>query len=116
VTAMHEVSIAASLLDLVHEHVRPCAARRVLRIHVRIGEQAGVEPELLHSAWELVRAGGPAADAVLELHAVPVRWQCRACEKTLVATPTLTCVDCGGNARLVAGDELFLDRIELEVD
>ena len=113
---MHEYSVATSLLDLVEEHVRAHAASRVLRIHVRIGEQSGVEPELLRSAWELVREASPAAAAELELHAVPVRWECRACEKTLVPTTTLRCPDCGGAAHLAAGSELFLDRIELEVD
>jgi hydrogenase nickel incorporation protein HypA/HybF len=113
---MHEVSIASSLLELVDEHVRAHAASRVLRVHVRIGEQSGVEPELLRSAWELVREGSPAAEADLELHAVPVRWECRACEKTLLPTITLRCPDCGAAAHLAAGSELFLDRIELEVD
>ena len=113
---MHEYSVASSLLDLVEEHVRAHAASRVLRIHVRIGEQSGVEPELLRSAWELVREQTQAAGALLELHAVPVRWECRACEKTLVPTISLRCPDCGGAAQLAAGSELFLDRIELEVD
>lgn len=113
---MHEYSIASALLDLVEGHVRARHAHRVVRIEVRIGEQSGVEPELLRSAWELVCERSPAAEAALELHAVPVRWECRSCEKALVPTVALRCPACGGAAHLAAGDELFLDRIELEVD
>ncbi len=113
---MHEYSIATSLLDLVEEHVRAQAASRVLRIHVCIGEQSGVEPELLRSAWGLVREHSPAAEADLELQAVPVRWECRACEKTVALATILRCPTCGGAAHLAAGSELFLDRIEMEVD
>jgi hydrogenase nickel incorporation protein HypA/HybF len=115
-TPVHEYSVASSLLDLVEGHVRAHGASRVLRVHVRIGEQSGVEPELLRSAWQLVSERGPAAAAALELHAVPVRWECRSCEKTLVPTVALRCSACGRPAVLAAGSELFLDRIELEVD
>lgn len=113
---MHEFSVASSLLDLVEEHVRAQGASRVLRVHVRIGDQSGVEPELLRSAWQLVSERGPAAAATLELHAVPVRWECRACEKTLAPTVALRCAACGSAAVMAAGSELILDRIELEVD
>jgi len=113
---MHEYSVASSLLGLVERHARAHHAARVVRVHVRIGEQCGVEPELLRSAWELVRERSPAAGAALELEAVPVRWECRTCEKALEPGTGLRCPACGGPAALATGLELWLDRIELEVD
>jgi len=113
---MHELSVAGALLRLVERHADAHAARRVVRVHVRIGEQCGVDPELLRAAWERVRERGPAAGAALALEAVPVRWECRACEKTLAAETGLRCPACGGPGDLAAGLELLLERIELEVD
>jgi hydrogenase nickel insertion protein HypA len=113
---MHEFSVASSLLELTLRHAREQRAARVVRVHVRIGEQCGVEPELLGSAWELVRERSPAAGAALVLEAVPVRWECRACNKALEPGVGLRCPACGGPAALASGLELFLDRIEMEVD
>lgn len=113
---MHEISVASSLLGLVERHAREHSAARVVRVHVRIGEQSGVEPELLRSAWERVRERGVAADAALELVAVPLRWECRACDCVLAPGAALHCPACGGPAELAGGLELLLERIELEVD
>jgi hydrogenase nickel incorporation protein HypA/HybF len=113
---VHEFSVASSLLRLVEQHARAHDAARVVRVHVRVGAQCGVEPELLRSAWELVRERSPAADAALALEAVPVRWECRACETLLEDGAGLRCPACGGPAALASGLDLLLDRIELEVE
>jgi len=113
---MHEFSVASSLLLLVARHADAHDARRVVRVHVRVGEQCGVEPELLRAAWERVREGSAAEGAALAMEAVPVRWECRACAQPLAADAGVHCAICGGPADLSAGLELLLDRIELEVD
>jgi len=46
---------------------------------------------------------------------VAVRWGCPACDTELAAGSALRCGDCGGPARLTAGDEIVLERIEMEV-
>ena len=113
---MHEFSVASSLLHLVERHARDHGATRVVRVHVRLGEQCGVEPELLRSAWELVRERSAADGAELTLHAVPLRWECRACGEPPAPGSGLRCPRCNGPASLAAGLELLLDRIEMEVD
>lgn len=112
---MHEYSVASSLLGLVEEQVRLRGASRVLAVHLRVGEQSGVEVPLLRSAWELVRDGTPCARAPLRVRAVPLRWACPRCERTVDADEVLRCAGCGSPARLASGDELLLDRIEMEV-
>jgi hydrogenase nickel incorporation protein HypA/HybF len=113
---MHEVSLASSLRALVEEQVRAHAASRVLAVHVAVGVQAGVEPELLRGAWELVRAGGSCDQAEIRLSSVPVRWACPSCAGDAEPGRTLRCPRCGTALRLAQGDELVLERIELEVD
>jgi hydrogenase nickel incorporation protein HypA/HybF len=113
---VHEYSVASALLQLVEAQLHENRATRAVRVVVRLGEQSGVEHELLRSAWELVRERSPAAGARLDLVSVPVRWACRACEKPLAPGGASPCPECGGAPRLAAGDELILDRIEMEVD
>jgi len=113
---MHEYSVASSLLDLVDQHAREHPGARVLRVHVRLGEHCGVEPDLLRTAWDLVRERSPAAGAALEVAIVPLRWECRMCEKWLDPGTGPRCPACGGPAAVASGLELWLDRTELEVE
>jgi len=112
---MHEYSVASSLLELVEKQAREHAAERVVAVHVRIGALSGVEPDLLRTAWELVRERSLAAGAALRLEAVPARWACSRCAAPVAPGLVLRCADCGEPGRLAAGDELLLARIEMEV-
>ena len=113
---MHEYSVVRALLDQVERQVREHGARRVHRVRIRVGELAGIETDLLATAWDLARRGGPCAEATLEVVHVAARWQCPACAADLPRGGRLVCPRCGGGARLVEGEDLLLDRLELEVD
>lgn len=111
---MHEYSIVAALVD----QVGLAAARsggRAQRVHVAIGELAGVDLELLRTAYLTFRPRSVCEDADLELRAVPATWRCTDCDRTLDRGAVLQCPACGRPARLTAGDEIILERIELEV-
>ncbi len=69
----------------------------------------------LVSAWEICREGTPCAEAPLVIETVPARWACPACEGEIPAGAPLRCPACGQGARMVSGDEILLDRIEMEV-
>jgi hydrogenase nickel incorporation protein HypA/HybF len=112
---VHEYGIASSLLRMAEEHARKHDAARVVRLEVRVGELSGVEVPLLETAWSLVRERSVCAGADLDVQCVPVRWACPRCEMELAPGARLGCPDCGVPARLEAGGELFLDRIEMEV-
>lgn len=113
---MHELSVAVSLLRMVERTAGEHHAAQVLRVHVQLGEQCGVEPELLRSAWQRVSERGAAAGAELVLRTVPVRWECPTCGTAPAAGASLRCPSCEVPAALVAGLELLLERIEMEVD
>ena len=112
---MHEYAIADALLQQVEIQAHRHGAEQVLRIQVRVGELAGVEPALLHSAWELISEGTICTRSQLDLRSVPVCWVCPRCECSLGAKGALFCESCGIPAELARGDELILDRVEMEV-
>ena len=112
---MHEFSIASSLLQMAEEHARKHAASRVVGLQVRIGELSGVEAGLLENAWSLVRERSLCSGLDLEIVRVTACWTCTDCDAELPRGGLLVCQICGGRARLAAGDELVLDRIDMEV-
>lgn len=112
---MHEASIVEALLDRVEGEARARGASAVGRVHIRLGELSGVEPDLLRSAYEMLRERGVCAGAELEIAAVGACWVCPGCGRTIGRGRALCCDDCGLPARLDAGDEIVLDRIEMEV-
>jgi hydrogenase nickel incorporation protein HypA/HybF len=112
---VHEYSIASSLQRLAEEHARKHGAERVVRVEVSVGELSGVEVPLLETAWSLVRERSVCEAAALAVRAVPARWECPRCEKTVAPGLVLRCEACELPAQLVRGDELVLERIEMEV-
>jgi hydrogenase nickel incorporation protein HypA/HybF len=112
---MHELAICQALLDEVERVAREQHAERVAAVRVRCGALAGVEPELLHRAYEVARAGTLAADAQLTIEDSPVRVRCSRCgSESGARVQRLVCAACGDwRTQVVAGDELVLASVEL---
>lgn len=111
---MHEYSIVQALLELVAREARARSATHVHRVTISIGDLAGVEVGLLRTAYDTIRHRTVCHDAELEVHRVPARWECRACGTSIPAGQALRCGSCGAGAHLKTGDEIMLDRIEME--
>lgn len=114
---MHELSIAARLVDLATEHARTAGGGLVTAVTVRIGRLTCVHATALSSGFAALRDGTPLAQAELRIIDVPVRIWCPRCaaEVDLPDIARLACPRCGtrsGDIR--AGRELDLDSIELE--
>ena len=111
---MHEYSIVQSLVNGVAAAVAGRGGA-VHRVEVAIGELAGVDCGLLETAYEVFRAGTLCERAALRIDRVPARWECPRCGAAIARGAFLRCASCNEPARLAAGDEIVLQRIELEV-
>ncbi len=112
---MHEYSIIQALVDRVSREARAQNALKVHGLRVSLGELSGVDPQLLATAYETFRPGTLCAEASLELTKVTALWRCRGCGRSFVEGEPLQCAPCGSVARLVQGDEILLEKIDLEV-
>ena len=113
---MHEVGIMTSAMDAVLEQARTHGATRVHRIVLRIGALAGVEPESLRFAFEVVTRETIAAEATLDVEAVPARAYCAACAEEFGVDGgyIISCPRCGQfSGDLRQGREMELSRIEM---
>jgi hydrogenase nickel incorporation protein HypA/HybF len=112
---MHEYAIVSALLDRVGEEARARGALRVHRVQVRLGEMAGVDPALLRTAFRTYAEAAGCGATDLDLVTVPARWACRGCGREVAPGDVLRCPVCGQAASLRGGDEILLERIEMEV-
>jgi len=112
---MHEYSIISALIDRVQREVDARPGAVVQRLQVRIGELAGVELDLLRTAFETFRERTVCAGAELALEFVPAIWRCPRCDRVIAPGAVLRCPDCNRPAQLGAGGEIILERIEMEV-
>jgi len=111
---MHEYSIVQSLVDYVAAAVGSRDAA-VHEVRIAIGEMSGVDCGLLTTAYEVFRAGTLCEGAALNIDRIPARWHCPSCHVAIASGAFLRCVACNEPAQLASGDEIILQRIELEV-
>jgi hydrogenase nickel incorporation protein HypA/HybF len=112
---VHEMSLVHSLFDQADRAIAPHSSRAVRLMKVRIGELAGVDPELFRTAFDGSRSDRGYAAAALEIVEESAAWSCAACGTAVGQGGPLRCTACDGEARLSAGGDLVLDRLELEV-
>jgi len=111
---MHEYSHVSAMVDRVEREARARSAVAVHRLGVRIGALSGVEPELFEKAFTLVRQG-LLENAALDIRRAEAAWACPVCGDAVEKGGVLRCAACGAAAKLVAGDEILLEQIEMEV-
>lgn len=113
---MHELSIAAALIDQVEQAVDGENGSRVLEVRIKVGTLSGVDPEALRLAFPLVCEETIAAGAALAIETIPASVTCRLCHAcTSPDFPFFTCDACGSpDVEIVAGREILLASIEIE--
>ncbi len=123
---MHEYSVLQSLLTSVEATVDDAISQRgssragaasadVRSIEVRIGELSGVEVELLRRAWTLFEDDARWGGTELRIETVPTRFSCPGCQRDFERGQILRCPDCELPARMIQGDEIVLQRIEMDL-
>jgi hydrogenase nickel incorporation protein HypA/HybF len=108
--------LVQALVERVEQEAREHHAAAVHRLSVRIGEMAGVDVGLFATAYATFRERTICEHAALHVEVVPAKWACRSCAAPIEPGRPLQCLECGAPARMISGDEIMLDRIELEVD
>jgi hydrogenase nickel incorporation protein HypA/HybF len=112
---VHEYSLIQALVERVEAEVVARSALAVHRLSVRIGADAGVDIELFKTAFHTFRERTVCENADLDVVIVPVEWACQECGRRIEPGRALRCPDCFAPATLIGGDEIILERIELEV-
>ena len=112
---MHEASLVQDLFDQTDHAITPHDASAVRLVIVRIGALAGVDHELFRTAFDGCKHDRGYGAAALDILVESAAWACERCGAAVVPDGPLRCSACAGAARLRAGGDLILERLELEV-
>ncbi len=109
---MHELSLCASITDIVRDHA---AGRPVRRVRVRVGHLRQVVPDTLAHCWDLVVDGTDLDGTALEVEEVPLAIDCDDCgTRTVPERLVMRCASCGGrHVEVVAGDEFLVTSLDV---
>jgi hydrogenase nickel incorporation protein HypA/HybF len=113
---MHELGIAQSVLDAVQAEVLRYAGAKPLRVAVRIGELAAIDPDALRFSFEALTRETDFDGLELEIELRPRRHRCLDCGAEFdVKDFVFDCPQCGANRNeCISGEELELAYVELE--
>jgi hydrogenase nickel incorporation protein HypA/HybF len=109
---MHEMGLAEGVLAVALE---AADGEPIRTIRVRIGDRHAIVPESFAFCFGLAATGTVAAEAILDMEAVPVRLACRSCgaARDASAIPG-ACPACGGSdIEATGGEELTVAAIQL---
>jgi len=113
---MHELSIAAALVDLAQEEAQSRGVR-VLAVHLKLGPLSGVVREALETCFDVAAAGTSLEGSRLVVTDVPIVVFCSECSerRTIPSPQLLQCPRCGMPAsEVLEGRELQVTALEIE--
>ena len=116
---MHEMSIAAAVVDQVVTAAEAAGARGVHSVRLQVGELAGVVPDSLRFCFELACTETVLEGAELVVEPVPALARCAACaaDWAVGMPPDLCCPGCGAAAaELLSGRELQILGVDWRDD
>lgn len=114
---MHELSIAASIVEAVTETASAYPGARVHAVRLRVGALSAVVEDSLQFCWGVTTEGTPLAGAALVVRKIPVVVHCVACgvDSELAGVQSFRCPRCGEIAAdLRQGRELEIESIEID--
>ncbi len=114
--AMHELSIAMSIVDAALEESRQRGVQ-VSAVHLRLGALSGVVKEALLFSYQMACQDTPLQGSRLIVEDVPVVVFCPQCNepRTLPSVQSFACPECGAPTRDIRqGKELEVFALEVE--
>jgi hydrogenase nickel incorporation protein HypA/HybF len=113
---MHEQSIVQSLLSLALQNAEKANARKIVRIHLVVGDYTGVVEDAVNFYFAFLSKDTIAAGAKIIYAHIAGQLRCRDCDLLFpLQKREFLCPQCGGRRmEIVGGRELYIDKMEIE--
>ncbi len=113
---MHELPFVESILKITIEHAQKAGARRVLALHIVVGQMASIVDDSVQFYWDILSQDTLAAGAKLDFQRIPALYRCWQCGHEYPITGEhLACPRCQSTqVQLIRGDEFRLESIEID--
>jgi hydrogenase nickel incorporation protein HypA/HybF len=115
---MHELAVTENILNIAVQHAVRANAVRVTSLHLVIGQLSSIVDDSVQFYWDMISAGTMCEGAQLHFERRPAKLKCLDCDQTYSLSGELTdCPNChGARIKIVAGEEFYLDSIEVEAE
>ena len=112
---MHELSLAQSIVEIVHQYVPDGQGKSVKSVKLRVGDLSGVVADSLDFCFSAITSETPLSGASLQIERVPFTLQCKDCKDPFTSELGIVlCPKCGSeNTEVVAGTEMQVIEIEV---
>lgn len=113
---MHEMSLAAEILDTVIEQAEAHSAHKILRVAIKVGEYSAIDPAALTFGFEALSKDTMAEGAALLVDVIPPMVKCHDCGADFAFHGMqMICPQCGStNNEMASVDEIVIDQVEVE--
>jgi len=112
---MHELGIAASILDSVQAEAARHAGSHISKVGIRVGELSGVDSDALQFGFECLVKGTDFEPLALEIEAVPRVQHCSCGHEFRMTDYDPHCARCGEfMTQCVSGDQLEIAFMEVD--
>lgn len=113
---MHELAICQALIEQLDAIAAQHVKKQIVKVDLKIGPLSGVVPQLLVDAFSIAKKASCAEQARLDISTGDIVVFCRHCNsESRVKINQLVCHQCGDwQTELISGDEMLLQRVELE--
>ncbi len=115
---MHELSVTQSILDIALRHAESAGATHITDLYLVIGQLSSIVDNSVQFYWDMISQGTCAEGSQLHFRRVATELLCQDCgHRYQPSGDDLACPACGGiRVKVVAGEEFFLESIEVEAD
>lgn len=115
---MHELQITESILGIVLRHAGDHGVRKIVRIHLRVGELSDLVDEWIQHYFNYLSRGTLAEAAELAIVRSPIVLRCPACDRSFTVEKgglgEAACPECAGSKlELVSGRGYFIENMEV---
>ncbi len=113
---MHEHGVTEEILKNALHHAESAGAPKITEVYVVLGRLSNVTQDSVQFYWEVLSKGTAAEGARLHFRDISPEMECTDCGRRFCPGGEETaCPQCGAtNARLVAGQEFYLEAIDVE--
>jgi hydrogenase nickel incorporation protein HypA/HybF len=114
---MHELSVSQSVLDIALRHAEKAGARRILAVHLVIGDLTGFVDDSIQFYFDFLSRDTLAAGAELKFERVAARVRCHACgaEYAPPDARLWSCPECNAlGGEILSGREFSVASLEIE--
>jgi len=115
---VHELPVIEKILQVVLAHALKNRVKRVMKIHLEVGELSDLEEQWMQHYFDHLSKGSRAEKAKLVIEKIPARLQCTQCGEIFpfvaAAEGSNVCPACAAkDCRLIAGQGYFIKNLEV---